>query len=380
MLGGPLYQLYLSTHLASPPLDLLQRRVLIISLLCWLPLLFLSLVAGHALGGVRVPFLQDVEAEVRFLLAVPLLIIAELVVHQRIAPVVRQFVDRNIIAPQNRERFNRIIASTKKIRNSLIIEVSLLVFSFLSAHWVWQQHFTLTFSTWYAVPSGGQMRLTAAGYWYEFVSLPIFRFLLFRWYFRLLLWYQFLWRVRALPLHLNLFHPDRAGGLGFLKGSPIAFVPVLVAQTTFCAGVIGDRIWHAGATLLSFKMEILGLLLLLMIVVLLPLTFFLLHLDAAGRTAGREYGILASRYVDDFHRKWIQHASEETGELLGTPDIQSLADLANTYRVPSNIRLFPIDKDLLIRLAFWLIVPLLPLALTVVPLSRIVDWALKLAF
>ena len=106
--------------------------------------------------------------------------------------------------------------------------------------------------------SGREKHLAAAGYWYEFVSLPIFRFILFRWYFRLFLWYQFLWRVRGLPLHLNLYHPDRAGGLGFLTGSIFAFAPILIAHTTFLAGVIGDRIWHAGATMLNFKMDILG--------------------------------------------------------------------------------------------------------------------------
>src|SRR5215470_5189653 len=70
VLGGPLYQLYLRTRLSTPPLGLLRRRVLIISLVCWAPLLLLSIVTGQAFGGVRVPFVSDIEVHVRFLVAV----------------------------------------------------------------------------------------------------------------------------------------------------------------------------------------------------------------------------------------------------------------------------------------------------------------------
>src|SRR6266700_4154373 len=77
-LGGPLYQLYLRTRLSTPPLGLLHRRVVSISLICWLPLLVLSLTGGHLLGGVSVPFLLDLEVHTRFLAALPLLIAAEL--------------------------------------------------------------------------------------------------------------------------------------------------------------------------------------------------------------------------------------------------------------------------------------------------------------
>jgi len=64
--------------------------------------------------------------------------------------------------------------------------------------------------------------------------------------------------------------------------------------------------------------------------------------------------------------------------LLGTPDIQSLADLGNAYGVVSTIRIAPLNKEMILRLVLWLVVPILPLTLTMVPLSRIIDWFLKL--
>ena len=87
--------MYLRTHLSGDALPLLWRRVLVITLLAWLPLLILSVSEGHALGGaLKIPFLHDIEANVRFLIALPVLIIAELVVHRRITPLVRRFRGR----------------------------------------------------------------------------------------------------------------------------------------------------------------------------------------------------------------------------------------------------------------------------------------------
>ena len=58
VLGGPLFQLLRRSHLSKDTLELVRRRVIIITLLAWLPLLVLSALEGQALGGsVAVPFL-----------------------------------------------------------------------------------------------------------------------------------------------------------------------------------------------------------------------------------------------------------------------------------------------------------------------------------
>ena len=98
VLGGPLFQFFLRARLTTDTLNLVKRRVIVISLFSWLPLLVLSVLSGDAFGGdSKVPFFYDVDAHVRFLVALPLLLIAELVVHQRIRLSVRQFVDRGIV-------------------------------------------------------------------------------------------------------------------------------------------------------------------------------------------------------------------------------------------------------------------------------------------
>ena len=203
--------------------------------------------------------------------------------------------------------------------------------------------------------------------------MPILRFIILRWYFRLFIWYWFLWHVRQLRLRLNLFHPDLSGGLGFLSESVFAFAPVLVAQTILLAGVIVHQLWFAGATLPGFKMEILGVVVFLVLLVLSPLSFFIVQLGHARLTAKREYGILASRYVDDFHRKWIEHPEADDEQLLGTGDIQSLADLGNAYNVVREMRMLPFGKDAVVGLAIIIVIPLLPLTLTMFPFEKIIE-------
>jgi hypothetical protein len=380
VLGGPLYQLYLRTQLARPPLEHVVRRVIVIPLFCWVPLLLLAALDGHLVGGTRVPFLYDPDVHVRFLAALPLLIGAETLAHHRIQIVVAQFLERGIIAAEDRARFQGVIDSAMRLRNSVVLELVLAAFVFTMGHWIWIKNVSLSVSTWYVLKEGSHSGLTPAGYWYAFAGLPIFRFILYRWYFRFFIWYRFLWQVRGLPLHFNLYHPDRSGGLGFLAASAQAFAPVLVAQSMALAGIIFSRILYNGMKLPAFKMEIAGWIVFMVLLAITPLGFFSVQLELAGRIARREFGTLASHYVDDFRCKWVLRSPPPEEPLLGTSDIQSLADMANSYAVVSETRLFPISKQALLRLTIMIALPLLPLALTMFPLDEMIGRLFKLVF
>jgi len=351
-----------------------------IPLICWLPLLLLAGAEGHLTGGVPVPFLRDPEVHIRFLLALPLLIASEVYVHQRMRQMAPQFLARGIIAPANRDRFEKIVASAMRLRNSALVEGTLLVLVLTLGYWIWRQNFTLTLSTWYRVHDSVGLHLTRAGWFYAVISLSIFRFIVIRWYFRLFIWYRFLWQVKALPLHFNLYHPDRAGGLGFLSGSTEALAPVFVAQTAVLSGVIFTHILYSGERLPSFKTEIGVILALVVLVLVAPLGFFARQLEEAGRKAKLRFGILASHYVDDFDLKWDGGEARPGESLLGTPDLRSLADLANSFAVVSRIRLVPISKEALVRLVLLVTLPLLPLPLTMFPRDEAPKRIFKLVF
>jgi hypothetical protein len=350
--GGPLFQLLLRARLLRPPTDLVARRIIVISLVAWMPLFLLSALSGHAFGGSGVPFLFDVGAHTRFLVCVPLLIGAEVVVHRRIRLTVGQFLDRGIVAPEDQPRFEGLITSAMRVRNSVIAEVLLLAFAIAAGYGLGNPYVAMQLATWYVIPIGDHPQLTAAGFWYLFVSLTIFRFLLVRWYFRLFIWYRFLWQVsRHVRLRLNPLHPDRAGGLAFLAGSVYAFAPVLLAHTFALAGIIGGKIWQEGATLPQFKLEIAAWMAFLMLLILAPLFFFVTQLADAKATGLREYGLVASRYVAEFRRKWIEGHAAKDEPLIGTADIQSLADLSSSFQVVQEMGLVPFGRATVIRLA-----------------------------
>jgi len=378
VLGGPLYQAFRRSRLSGDGLELLRRRVLVLAGLAWLPLLLLTALAGQALGGpTGLSFLRDIEAHVRFLIALPALIGAELLVHLRLRPVVAQFVERRIVSPEDLPRFDRAIRSTLRLRNSMVVEIALLAFVYSVGLWVWKNEIALGTASWYATPDGAQLHLTPAGVWYAYVSVPIFQFILLRWYFRLFLWFSFLFRVSRLNLRLAPSHPDRSAGLSFLGRGSYAFAPILFAQSALLSGWIASQIFYAGQNLMAFKTEIGAFVAFFVAVVLTPLAVFAPGLARAKREGLGSFGRLSSRYVGEFEEKWFRGGAPPDEPLLGSADIQSLADLGNSYQVVREMRLVPFGWKDVTRLAAGAAVPLLPLALTILSLEELVARLLK---
>ena len=382
VLGGPLFQLLRRSHLSGDTLELIRQRIVVIALLAWLPLLALAALEGQALGGrAAIPFLLDVDVHVRFLVTLPLLIVAELVVHQRMRLVVSQFLERNLIPASALPRFDAAIASAFRLRNSVLAEVLLIAFVYIiGVLLLWRHYVALTTITWYAMPTAEGLKLSVTGLWYAYVSLPIFQFLLVRWYYRIFIWIRFLWQVSRIQLSLIPTHPDRVGGLGFLPNAVFAFMPLAVAHGALLAGLIANRIFYVGAALPDFKIEISVLAVFLLCLVLGPLLVFSPQLAQAKRIGNREYGALAERYVREFDAKWLRGGAPADAPLVGSSDIQSLADLANSFEVVRTMQIAPITRDALIRLLVATLAPVVPLALTMMPLEELLRKLLGILF
>jgi hypothetical protein len=381
VLGGPLYQLVRKSHLSGDALELLHRRIIATILLAWLPLLILSTLGGRAWGdAVAVPFLLDIEVQTRFLLALPLLIVAEFVVHQRLRPVVQQFLERGLVPEVSRARFDAAVAAAMRLRNSVVAEVLLIVFLYAFDVFIWPQYAALQAATWYAVPTEGGRELSLAGGWFLYFSLPFFQFIVLRWYFRLFIWMRFLWQVSRCEMSLVPTHPDRLGGLGFLSGTVIAFAPLLAAHGVLLAGMIASRIFFDGAALPDFKVQLAVVVAYLLVLVLGPLFVFLPKLSQAKRVGLREYGTLAERYVQEFDRKWLRGGAPVGEPLLGNADFQSLADLGNSYEVVRGMRLAPITRDALLQLVVITLLPVAPLLLTMISWEELLKRLLEVVF
>jgi len=372
VLGGPLYQLLRRTRLSDDALALVHRRILAAVLITWAPLLVLSLLEGRAWwGGVTVPFLVNAEVQLRFLLAMPLLVFAELGVHLRMRHLVGQFFHRELIADEDRPRVKAAIDSAMRLRNSLAVELALIVVIY-AAGIPMRDYIAVDASTW---ASG-----TAAGWWHALISVPIFQFLLLRWYFRVFIWGRFLVQVSRIPLELIPTHPDRVGGLGFLTNVVYAFTPILLAHGVLLAGLIADRIFFEGAKLTQFNVEIFGGVAVLVFLLLFPLMAFVGQLARVKRVGLGEYGNLAQRYAREFDAKWLRGGTGPAETLMGSPDIQSLADLSNSFQVIREMRVVPFSKETVLQLAIVTLAPVAPLLLTMISFEELMKRLLSAVF
>jgi hypothetical protein len=377
-LGGPLYQLLIRVGLVKPPLDRLMARLLFIVLLAWAPLALLTLLDGRFLGGVKIPFLHDFEVQVRLLATLPLLIAAEVTIHNRTSAMIRQFRDRRIVTDALEERFRQIGESAMRLRNSIPLEVGLAVVVLVIGRLTWRGIAALDSDTWYATLAAGTRTNTPAGIWYQYVSLPVSQFILLRWIVRLVIWWRFLRQVSKLDLNLVPTHPDRSCGLGFLDGSVLSMAPFLLAQSSLLSGYLANRILWEGARLPDYYPEIGAMAAYLAAIALGPLCVFTPSLLRARLRGLLLYGRLASDYVNAFDRKWIAGERPPGEPLVGTSDIQSLADLANSFGIVQSIIPFPFGRSSLVGLVVVIALPLLPLALTMFSAQELFTRLLKI--
>jgi len=379
--GGPLNGFFKRIGLSGESLELVGRRTLVVALFAWLPLLALSIGEGNAWSGVQQVFLLDVDVHVRLLVALPLLLAAEPHVHERMKGSVTQFLDRGIVTDAARPQFDAALHSLRRLRESRFAEIALVVLVYaVGIGVIWRQVVSLDVDTWYRAGDAGATRISLAGWWYALVSLPLFQFLIYRWYVRLGMWAWFLWKVSRAGLSPIPAHPDRSGGLGFLSALCYAFWPLLLAHGVLISGVVWAGILFDGRTLLQYSLEIVVATTAILLFIFGPLLVFIPTLVAAKRTGLKTYGMLAQRYVRDFDRKWLDDEARPQDALLGNPDIRTLADLSHAYDRVASMRLVPINWGIAIQLAIVVLVPMAPLALTVLTDVELASMLLSLLF
>jgi hypothetical protein len=113
--------------------------------------------------------------------------------------------------------------------------------------------------------------------------------------------------------------------------------------------------------------------------VLGPEFAFGLVLWRAKRKGLLEYGMLAQRYVREFGNKWLHGQTSVSDTLLGSADIQSLADLANSFGIIQQMRVLP-GRDTILTLGLITVLPLAPLTLTVISSRELLVRLVKVMF
>ena len=85
-------------------------------------------------------------------------------------------------------------------------------------------------------------------------------------------------------------------------------------------------------------------------------------------------------YVRDFRTKWMRGEVPADEPLVGSGDIQSLADLGNSFSVAEDMRITPVKPAAIVYFVGAFLAPMLPLLLTVMPAEKIIDEMISLVF
>ena len=337
----------------------------------WVPLLLLSFLEGHALGGeVAVPLLRDPVVYSRFLFVVPLLVLAQVVVERSLRAQARYFLESGIVPEHDAAKCEAAKRDVLRMSGSAVAEglfIALALVVSIGARVVlrvgWGE------STW----ERSGTSITLAGWWYALISLPILFFFLFRWLWVFVLWASFLFRVSRIDLELTPTHPDRAGGLGFLGWGLVCFALVLMAVSAVMSGGFAYEIIHRGSSLANLKYHVIVFVVLAILILHAPLLVFTPRLARCRIRGLLDFGTLIGSHDRAFDEKWVKSEATNRASLLGNPDVQSLGGIAQVYEHVDRMQLIPFDKKAVIVLLVSALIPMVPLLGTSVALSEIMS-------
>jgi hypothetical protein len=193
-----------------------------------------------------------------------------------------------------------------------------------------------------------------------------------------LIWTKFLSRINKLDLRLIPTHPDRAGGLAFLGTGQTQFGLIAFAVSAAVAGVGANLIIFEGETLPIFERNLVFYILLVTSVFISPMLLFMSRLYRVKKEGQREYSALAMEYVRSFDSKWLRGGVSPAESLLGSPDIQSLADMVNSFSAIRQMMIVPLGRKNLFTFLVAAAMPFLPLLLLVLPIQDLIKGVWKM--
>jgi hypothetical protein len=347
----------------------LVRRAVFWSLLAWLPIVLWALYVGRALPGVAgEPLLAHFGVHARFLVAVPLLILAEGPVHALTTRLLPQFVHSGVVPPAGVEPFRAAIAATARLRDATLPWALMLgiVVAFASTSEIVHRSHEID---WAGTPEG---RPGFGALWYLYVARSIYLTLALAWLWRVVLLAVLFWRIARLDLALVPTHPDRVGGLGFLERVPPLFAPVPLAIGCVVASRWAhDAVYH-GLALPSLKVQMIAFVVLSVVLFVLPLAAFAGPLKRAKKQALLDYGALVGRHGRLVHERWIRGKPVGDDALLAAPELGPVADTAAVYDAVKAMRTLPVGKAAVVPLAAAAVAPMLAVLALQVPVKDLV--------
>ncbi len=372
VIGGPLYWLGCRLGLVRGESNTIAIGIALGGFL-WAVQLALFVIDGM---GNRIFSLSVIGAHVRLLVAIPLFFVCEAWLTPRMAAFVRGIVNSGLVPTSELTAMQSETSAIARWKELWLAELVCLLLAAPLSFVKPPTDLAVGTTVYHPNPVTGGM--TLSGGWYWVVCLLLFRFLMFRWLWHLGLWCYFLWRVSKLQLHLVPTNPDGVAGLGSLELVHSQFAPLIMAFSAVGAASFAEQISAGTMTINAMYPQLVVLLIVYAALFLGPLLIFTLKLNNCRSKGLTDYGAVAARYVNEFERKWVGADGAREPDLLGSADLQSLADLSNSVSVVRNMRMAPISRRILMALAIPALLPMLPLVLFVFPIGTLAENLVKM--
>lgn len=334
----------------------------------------LAVLSWLAVGGTTgKSFFLETMAYAQFLVGIPLFVVAEMVLDQRIRAGAQQFINERMVPEDSRGRFATAVRQVNRLAAYLPVDAFLLVVAYAST-WSWViGDLTRGTVAWYTVAgSGSQVHLSAAGWWAALYAVPLFNFWVGRWCFKAIFWCVFLWKVSRIRLSFSPTHPDRTGGLGFLSQIQATFGILVFAFGCIVVANTVSRTQH-GVTIESFTTWApIGVFVLVApAAFLIPLLFFSRQIA----TQKQEAVFAISAKVSSLGRALFDCVQSEHGAAKTEPRTspsRKQFDLAVAlFERARAMRVVPFDFKSAAQLFASAVTPVIPLAVNFLPLP---DW------
>jgi hypothetical protein len=380
----------------------IMRRALFWALLAWLPIAVWAWMKGGLLPAEgSEPMLVHYGINARLLLAIPLFILAEGMMHGTLTALLPRLVSSGVVPLSQREHLRAVWTGIASLRDSVLPWIAIGA-ALISLFWLSAPKELPHELAWLGVqaaggqPAGSQLQGASPGstgpgstgpisagigfgaWWYLYVGRTIFLALLLAWLWRLVLLGVLFKRIAGLELSLVPTHPDRCAGLGFMARIPVMFLPVVLGiSSVFASGWAHQLVYHDVA-IASLRVEIIAFVIVLPLVCVLPFFSFFGLMLRTKKQGLLDYGDLISGHGRLVRERWIEGKSIADAPILDAPELGPIADTAAPYELIAKIRPLPLNMGSLAPLIGAAILPMIILVALDLPLKSVLKTMLKI--
>lgn len=344
------------------------------------PLVVLAAAQGVLIGPTpKESLLFDLGTIGRYLVALPVLLVAEWSYLPRLSQIVRYMPDSGIIAAEEQPRYAALVLLARNLVTSRVAAGVLIVLVYTTTLGVGLIAYPPAESTWVAPITASGHRISAAGWWRQIVSQPLFLIVTGTLLWRIAVWTVFLWRLSRFNLRLLPSHPDRRGGLGFIPASVRSFPPLGVAIGTIAASTVAGLIKFEGHPAAEVQYAALAAVLIAIALLAVPLMVFGPVLFRLRTDGIYKYGRLMHDVGQSFESRWLPPARPKA-DPVGAPDFSSVIDLSGVVGNVYAITPLMVDLQSLTPLVVATLVPFIPVFFIILPAQQIMDTVAKFLF